>query len=328
MESAFRARKLVAQVAGATLVAGGLTAVVALPAMADDFTPGNTAPTVTTVGGGSGPYSLTPLSPAQVQVTVGDADTLQDLNTVTLCLYRTSGGDSTCSSIDTTNTIKIVWSRSTNTFALSAGSPTSWALNSPTGNYVATNVSMTLDFNFIPGKVARTGAWSVKSIAADATTSTTDTDGDNFSMGYYGSVLANRSSYSYSTVASGGSSTNVNKSDGTFTSNDASDVTIRQTAFTMSSPTSKTAGIAGGAPTDAPSAGEVALDCNNTATFPDATGAIRLMTGAQTLEANVLTSGTGETGSSALVNSCRLSSGGRLPVGSYSATITMGIGAH
>ena len=83
-----------------------------------------------------------------------------------------------------------------------------------------------------------------------------------------------------------------------FTSNDASDVTIRQTAFTMSSPRRRPQGSPlVPPPTRAPSPGEVALDCNNTATFPDATGAIRLMTGAQTLEANVLTSGTGETGS-------------------------------
>lgn len=74
------------------------------------------------------------------------------------------------------------------------------------------------------------------------------------------------------------------------------------------------------------SATNVALDCGSAATY-NVVGAIRLATSPATLETPVLTTGTVEAGTTSLVNSCKLVSGGQLPVHPYTATVTTGIGA-
>lgn len=75
------------------LVAGGMTVIAVGPAQADTFSPGNTAPTVGTVTLGR---SITPAADGSavqnVNVTVGDVDSLLDLNTVRLCMYDESHG--------------------------------------------------------------------------------------------------------------------------------------------------------------------------------------------------------------------------------------------
>lgn len=58
------------------------------------------------------------------------------------------------------------------------------------------------------------------------------------------------------------------------------------------------------------------LDCGSAATY-NVVGAIRLATSPATLETPVLTTGTVEAGTTSLVNSCKLVSGGRLPVHPY-----------
>lgn len=316
------------------LVAVGVAALGAGPAAADDFVPENTAPTVditSTTGAISASPTLTGSTAQTLAVDVGDADTLSDLNTVELCMYLTGVGDSTCASTDTTNAVKITWTRSTDTFAISPNSSTTWGLSGPVSGYVDTGLSMSMQFKFKVGAVARAGDWTVKVTATDnAAESTNDSAADVMSVNYFGAVTSQRASQSWTSVAAGAGAaqTKLNVSDGSLLANGASDVSMSQSAaFSMITPTVATASIAAGNPGDPVNAGEVALDCKPAATYSDS-GAIRLSTTPESFQANVLTTGTSESGNTSLVNSCQLTSGGGLPVGTYSAAVVIGIGNH
>ncbi len=325
-------KKWAARGAILSLLAGGMAVAAVGPAAADDFTPGNTAPTAAiTTGDPMG--TVTPTATGSdlqlIEVLAGDADLLQDLATVELCLYRTGVGDATCAATDPQNTVSITWTRATDAFTMDPDAATTWALGTSVSNYNAAATSMAMDFEFRAGAVSLEGDWTVIATATDVS----DDDGiDNnanmMPVGYFSTITAQRLGVSYGEVDSGapGAATSLDDSDGTIIANGATDVSMSQdTEFEMTVPTLNTAGIAGGTPATAVGTGDVALDCEAADTFTEG-NATRLTLLAQTLDAGVLTSGTPEAGTTALVNSCRLTSGGGLPIGEYSATVAVGVG--
>lgn len=318
-------RKIAARAGVLALVAGGMTVIAVGPAQADTFSPGNSTPTVASVTTGGTYQPATGGSVGyQIDATVGDADSLLDLNTVVLCLYKTTGGDSTCATPDAQNTMKLTWTRSANTFALLPGSST-WADNvSTTTTYSPTGTSMVVNFKFKVGQAALAGGWTGKVTATDMSAASANGSGTH-TVNYFSSITS-RASQAFGTVASGATGVTIdNVSDGSIVANASSKVTMLQAAGFTDGTT--TAGIATGAAGSAVSATNVALDCGNAATYAGSTGQIRLSTSPATLQTPVLENGTSEAGTTSLVNSCKLINGGRLPVASYSATVTTGVGS-
>lgn len=186
---------------GASLVAG-----VTGTASAEEFDPANAAPTV------SIDTSTLTMSPDSgvgdniytIAATVGDANSLLDLNTVTLCLYKVgapNAGDASCATQDPQSTAKITWTRSIDEFDVDASSGTessNWELGTggdaePSTNnasysysaYSASGTSMTMQYRFRVSDVATEGTdWAVRVVAADGDTTTTANDTTGFSVNW------------------------------------------------------------------------------------------------------------------------------------------------
>lgn len=319
-----RGRSFVARAGVLALVAGGMTAIAIGPAQADTFTPGNTPPVVSGVGDTVGiqPTSTTS-SGVDIVATIGDVDSLVDLDTVVLDFYNTAAGDVADNpQVAATYT----WSRSTNAFVLASGADSSWVGNTPTSTYAPTNLSMTLNFKFLTGPVARQGGWTAKVTATDGSATSHSVSTTTSTVLYYSSITS-RTGVAWGEIATAGTATSLDQSDGLIIANGSSKVTMLQTAFAGAGDAAGTsAGIDAGAVGVGPAAGKVALDCNPGATYLGDGTTKRLSAIAQDLATGILTTGTVEAGVTTQRNSCTFRSGGQLPVGEYTATVTTGIG--
>lgn len=317
------------------LAALAIVALPVTPAHADEFTPSNSTPTVSSPAF-TMPDAQTAFEPDAgasdevyaYGVTVGDADTLNDLDTVVVCLYHslhedgsTAGeGDDTCTTIDPKNTVKLTWTRSTEAFAISAGASTYWALgsgadaSSAPADLAATSGS--LSFKFTVSEAMREGTWTAKVTATDtsaaAATDSTVTD----TVSAYSSITARTQKDFGAALAANTGATATDsptvisngKTTISLTSGDFSDGTY---SFTL-----KTDGLTSAGP----AAGEVTYDCMAGGTFTEA-DAIRIAASATSLGTSSGTStGTAE-GGSAVDNACRLQHGGQRPVSTYSFTV-------
>lgn len=319
-----RVRGMLARIAVLALVAGGMTAIVMGPARADDFNPENHTPVVTSVTGGlTVSPGATGSGEIDVNATVADADSLLDLNAVSLNFFNVYAMPT-----PSTN-FSIVWDRATETFSVDSGSSI-WAadLGSGTTTYTATGTSMVVNFRFKISSTAKAGTWTARVSATDMSTAWHQADGAANTVNYYSSITT-RAPQANGTVAAAGTSLKENISDGTIVANGSSKVTMSQTAFagTGGNAIGTSAGIMTGTPATAVTATNVALDCGNASTYAGSASPFRLTTSAQDLITGQHTTPTVEAGSTALVNSCRLTSGGQLPVGEYTATVTTGIGS-
>lgn len=300
------------------------------PAQADTFQPGSSNTTVTfTTAPLTGGSSIQPAAngsggPYTISATIADANTLLDVASVDLCLYNNAVGDPNCGALnlDPQDTVKITWVP-TNTFALLPVSH--WSNQSSTSTYNPLSTSMTINFKFNVSEVALMGAWTAKITATAVLPGSGGSASQAANVNYFSQITAQRASQAFGTVESGESATALDKTDGTIIANGSSDISLAQAAF---SDGTTTAGIADGSPGTAPDPTEVALDCKAGATYSDS-GAIRLSTTPAALATDVLQTGTTELGSTANHNSCQLTNGGELPSSSsYSALVTVGVGAH
>ena len=327
---------------------------------ADTFTSQTAAPTVSITASGD----LTSMAPASgvteaLTASVGDADTLLDLDTVVFCLYHNSvaspdaATSGTCAQPDGLTAVTVTWTQSTNAFVLDDGSSTTWSLgtddryqcggstcgtdNRSVSNYNAPGTSQNMTFTFKVGTAAREGNWVARVKATDDSAATgSDSDSASNAMAYRGEVTVSRQAQNYGTIDTGGTGSAENFSSGTFVANDDSDVKYGVSSFSRT-----TAG--GGASlsnyndslatdatlvTQAPGAGYFALDCRQGATYAN-TGASRIGASATTVHADVLGNGTTESGAQPPSASCRLSNGGdantNQPSGQYSGSISVTI---
>ncbi|MDP4014270.1 MAG: hypothetical protein U0990_01765 [Candidatus Nanopelagicales bacterium] len=306
--------------ASVALIAGALTAVAVTPAQAT-----NTAPVVSglTAGFAMQPAANGTSDTYQINAEITDADTLLDLNTVTLCLYHTTQGTSTCSSTDAQNTMKIVWTQATNAFALTSGASTYWADQTSVSNYVATNTAMVMNFKFKISEAALQGAWTAAVTALDTSAGEDSAADANYSVAYYGAINTHRVPQDYGTLAKDASATAQNISHGTLQANGASNIYYSVADLTDGTTTMTNAG---GLVTAAPTVTEFALDCLGGSATYDNTGAVRIGAGATEVHSNILTGGAVEGGNNTNVASCRLTSGGRVPAGTYSGAVTVTVG--
>lgn len=256
-------------------------------------------------------------------VTVGDAETLNDLNTVAVCLYHslkedgtTGEGDANCGSINPQNTVKLTWTRSTNAFSISAGSSTYWSLgsgadaSSAPGDLTATSGSFT--FRFKVGEAMREGTWTAKVTATDISAATAIDTVTKAVTAY--SAITTRVSPNFGTLAANGEATAT--ASPTVTANGATTVSL--TAGTFTDGTFTFTLKTDGPTATGPASGQVTFDCMAGGTFTQHS-ATRIATTATSL-GTATSTGTAEAGTTA-ANTCRLKHGGRRPATTYSFAV-------
>lgn len=305
----------------------GLTLSAAGVASADQLTTENSAPTVSTpslsasiqpdAGASDAVYSY--------DITVGDADTLNDLTTVTVCLYQTTVGDPTCATPDPATDVKLTWTRSTNVFTIDDGSANDyWALGSGADASVSptlTGTSGTFTYKFTVSEATRQGSWTAVVTATDTSAASASDSTATTTVNHY-SAITTRVSQDFGTLGAGLASAGTSTTSPTVTANGQTTYSMTGGDFTDGTYTFtlKTTGLT----SEAPGAGEVTFDCEVASTFTQAT-ATRVGSTSTQLSATQTTTGTPE-GGSAVANSCRLAHGGERPVSTYSATVVNTVG--
>lgn len=295
-------------------------------AHADEFSTANTAPTVTT------PAVSTPIQPDtgasdvafSYSVVVGDAESLNDLSTVTVCLYLTTGGDSTCATPDPATDVSMTWTQSTDAFTIASGSLKEyWALGIETDSSTSptlTGTSGTFTFKFTVSETMREGEWTAAVTATDGTAAAATDATATTTVSHY-SAITTRVAQDFGTVASGLTGATSTASP-TVISN--GQTAYSATASDFSDGTYIFALKTDGATSVAPAPGEVTFDCEVASSFTEA-NATRVGSTSTQLSADQTTTGAPEDGS-AIDTTCRLAHGGERPASIYSGTIVNAIG--
>lgn len=296
-------------------------------ASADQFTTGNSAPTVSspTLSATISPDSGASDAVYSYSITVGDADTLNDLDTVTVCLYQTTVGDSTCATPDPTTDVRLTWTQSTNAFTLDDGSVNDyWALGTVADlstSPALTGTSGTFTFKFTVSEATREGGWTAAVSATDTSASSASDSLATTTVNHY-SAITTRVSQDFGTLGSGLASGVTRTASPTVTANGQTTYSANAGDFTDGTYTFslKTTGLT----SEEPGAAEVTLDCQVASTFAEAS-ATRVGATSTELSATETATGTPEDGS-AVDNTCRLAHGGQLPVSTYSFTVVNTVG--
>ncbi len=319
--------------AAAALAAVTLTSALnVLPAAADDFQPENNAPTLSnpafTFPGAQTEFEPDAGASDEVyaySVTVEDLDSLADLDTVSVCLHHslhedgaTAGeGDATCASADPANSVRLTWTRTTDTFSIDAASSTYWALG--TGGDASTGpadlgvTSSVITFRFTVSEAMREGTWTASSTATDMSAATGTDDAATATVAAYSSITT-RIAQQFGEMATGVGVSRVDAP--TVISNGATTVSL--TAGDFTSPVGTFTLKTDGATSTLPASGQVTYDCNSAASFTEGT-ATRVGSTATAIGEGTAT-GTAE-GGIAVSNACRLTHGGGRPVATYAFTV-------
>jgi len=317
-----------ALVAGAAVAATIGTAFVAGPVGADEFTPQNNPPTLTdpafTMPGGQTEFEPDGGASDEVyaySVTVTDADSLNDVEKVEICLHHSlnedgvsaGDGDAACGTTDPRHSVLFTWDRATDTFTLDAGGSTLWALG--TGADVSTSpgdleaTSGVLTFRFTVSEAMREGTWTAAGTATDMSSATGMNDEATATVAPYSSITT-RVQQDFGIVAA---NVGVTATDApTVVSNGTTELSL--TAGDFTSGTYTFALESAGATSTGPGAGKVTFDCVTGNAFDEA-GATRVGSSATSLGTATAT-GTAE-GGAAVENTCRLTHGGGRPVDTY-----------
>ncbi|HWM18932.1 MAG TPA: hypothetical protein VNO51_04550 [Ilumatobacteraceae bacterium] len=324
--------------AALALTAVGVSALSATPASADELLTANTAPTVAGTSF-TMPVPQTAFEPDSDEsdevyaynVTVGDAESLNDLQTVTVCLYQslkedaTAGeGDNTCTAINPANTVRLTWSQATDAFTIGAGASTFWALDTvapSTRSGALVDTTAAFVFRFTVSEAMREGTWTAKVTATDITAAT-DVNATVTALVNAYSAITVRDPQDFGTLAAG--APGAERTDSPIvTSNGATTLSLTAGDFVngVYSYTLKT----DDATSVAPDAGEVTYDCNRAGAFVEGT-ATRVGSGVTLIGvAGATASGTVE-GGVAVSNSCRIMHGGGRPTGTYAFVVVNTIG--
>jgi len=214
-------KRLISSVVTLVLVAS-LVAVPAALAQTSGQATGNftilsASPTVTAVAlynanGTATETAMTPQVEYKINVTVGDANTLNDLDWVNVTLFYDADGSYDPLDVPTSgnNQTAALLSHpvNTSTWSIAAGTTTTWSV--VTGNCTEptlTASSGTFEFNFKPGNVSTEtiapAKWHIYAIATDDTNLTGDSYEANKDMNWYGAITLYTASVSWGAVAPG-----------------------------------------------------------------------------------------------------------------------------
>lgn len=312
-------KPLRALVAAVGLLILAYTAVIQSTANADTFTPANSAPTVSSPSLSASIQPDAGASDTQYSyaITVGDADTLNDLSTVIVYLYHQTAGDSTCATPDPATDVKLVWTQSTTAFTVDDGAGAYWANgaspapSSPT----LTGTSGTFTFTFVVSEAAREGTWVAAATADDGGATASDSTATTAVAHYAG--ITTRTQRSFGTLEANTAGTVTDSP--TVTSNGPTAYSLTAGDFTDGTYTF-TLKTTGAPSTDTSRAtGEVSYDCNQDSVF-DGASATRVASTATQVGSAITSTGTAE-GGVTQADACRLLHGRGRPVSTYSFTV-------
>ncbi len=154
---------------------------------------GNTAPTVdfvdfVIVGGETQVIAMSPLAEYRVKATLGDINTINDIQTIEFHVYHTSDG----SNWDADETAIFKWTKASGWTMENGGATTTWAMGTNTAPSVFTGTTGDWYLGFIPGELAQADAvanWHASVEVWDEHPSQTGTgSGGNASMGVYNEI--------------------------------------------------------------------------------------------------------------------------------------------
>lgn len=318
-----------------TLLLASSGAFVALPAVADTFTPLSDPPTVEIT---NAPTTMQPNYPSSdasysVDATIGTQGTVENLDTVTMCFYRMSG-DNTCAdaATDPKNEFKMVWTQSSNTFTVTGTNNYEDDGSAATG--LSTDLSLSISFDFKISNAMDAGLdWEVKVFAVDDDGQNSDqtvdmnyefTDVESLiSVYYWGEVTTDRAGLDFGNVAANQSADVDGASLGAFVANDSSYIYLDATDFSDGNGSTLSIDTIG-----SPMLGEVTLSCEYGATEYSGSSPTYVGTTAyMPLASSLFSDGTGETPDSSQIHSCRLEYGGGATVAEveYENTVTVAI---
>ncbi len=317
---------------GTVVAATAVTAFVTGPVAADEFSPENNAPELSdpsfTLPGGQTEFEPDGGASDEVyaySVTVTDADSLEDLEDVQICLHHSlaedgtspGDGDPTCATTDARHSVLLTWTRATDTFTIDAGGSTFWALG--TGADVSTSpadlttTTGVLTFRFTVSEAMREGTWTASGTATDRASATGTNDEATATVAPYSSITT-RVQQDFGILAAGAPATAT--ASPTVVSNGTTELSL--TAGDFSSGTHSFTLETDGATSDAPTSGRVTFDCVTGDTFDE--GAATRVGSAATPIGTTTVDGTAE-GGAAVDNTCRLVHGGGRPVDTYEFTV-------
>ena len=304
---------------------------------ADSFVPPNSGPDVTlnTTSLSMEPDSGASQTVYEILSSVSDEGTMADLDSVGFCVFLVapSSGDpvgdlSGCSSPDPATNVRIVWTRAGNSWSLEDGSANSyWALgtggSAPSTDYVPTASTMALAARFTVGEAARAGSWGVRVSVSDGDATSAVTDLTGYAVTFYAAIAVQPAPQNFGTVAVGGYAESSLVAPMVLTNG------VSSLSIALSGPFSNgehAAELLGGAPATVPGANQVAYDCSPSASYSTASD-VRVGTTPVLLNPSIYASGTTESGSGSVVQSCRLYNGGTLPRNgtAYSALAVMSV---
>ena len=150
------------------------------------FTIANRAPESVSI---TAPADMTPLADTTIDVTVTDLDTLADIASIEVILYRTSEG--TAGGGHVQDRAVLTWTSGGTPEWTIDPSGTTWAINA---GQVPANMALTTgtwQFSFKPGKVATqaTNGWSIRATATDTESAQGQANSiDSVSMNWYGEI--------------------------------------------------------------------------------------------------------------------------------------------
>ncbi len=266
------------------------------------FAVGNASPSVTSVqlwttGSPATTTSMTPQVEFNVKVAVSDANTLADIDTVTVRIFYdadgTYAGGDEAGAADTQTLAILTWTNPA-TFAIDPSASTSWTTETSV-TPTLTASSGTFEFHFKPGMVSTetpgTERWHVYAIADDGTATATGTD-ENKTMNWYGELTVNTASVDWGALAAGvdfeATDTDETGISVTYISNGDYDEQIASSAAWTSAGSDATLDVTGATA----SANEFSLKADDSTTFASAvlvTASTTYVTlddtGAQTAEA-------------------------------------------
>lgn len=241
------------------------------------FAIGNASPSVTSVTlwttlSPTETTSMTPQVEYNIKVAVSDANTLADIDTVTVRVFYdangTYAGGDEAGAADTQALAILTWTNPA-TFTIDPSSSTSWTTETSVTPTLSAS-SGTFEFHFKPGMVSTetTGSakWHVYAIADDGTATATGTDENNL-MNWYGELTVNTASVDWGALAAGVDfeATDTDETDisVTYISNGAYDEQISSSATWTPDATLDVTGATSGA-------NEFSLKADDTTTFASA----------------------------------------------------------
>jgi len=296
------------------------------------FTTGNSDPTVDAVAlyesdNTTTATAMSPQTEYAVKVTVTDANTLDDLSTVTVTIFYDLDGTYDVADVPTagdvqTAAILTCTVDATPTWGIDAGGG-SWSIETASCTQpTLTNSTGDFWFHFKPGKVATetagTDKWHIYAEADDGGGTPGDNYQDSSTMSWYGEIIVNTGSVAWGTVAPGSD----------FSANSFTDISLTYIAngaydeqvAAGSSWTGNPSGTATLDESGTPGANNFSIKADNTTTLPDDTHLVKANTEPYTTIGNTGTQ-TDESGDTVATNTLWLKVGTPFTDAAYSGII-------